>query len=449
LHERFASWLDERAADLVERDEILGHHLEQAARYKAELGHPDSALAERAGELLAAAGRRALWRGDARAAASLLERALELTRPVRFDAYLEIDRAQSYFKHDPERAAALADSVAERAQDAGDEAGAAVARVVAAHNRMEWVADPPIDELTAMIARALPLLEATDDHAGLVHVWFAQGFGVANTRGQFDEWATAAQKAIHHARLAGQQRTDLLNIEGALIFGPRPADEGVRILDGLVADAHHPQLVMARAVLLAMLGQFDESWPAARVARERLLELGDNGGDLAFATIASYAGDHRLSAEWLRRFCDSLEQHGQRGILSTFAPALGRELCELGRFDEAEQLANLGRELGAAEDFSSQALWRQVQARVHSHRAEQPEGERLAREAVAITERMDGLNFQGDAYCDLAEVLAAAGRTDEAAQALEEALERYERKKNLAMVAQVKPKLEELRARVS
>src|SRR5205085_1828914 len=30
LHERFASWLEERAADLVELDEILGFHLEQA-----------------------------------------------------------------------------------------------------------------------------------------------------------------------------------------------------------------------------------------------------------------------------------------------------------------------------------------------------------------------------------------------------------------------------------
>ena len=67
---------------------------------------------------------------------------------------------------------------------------------------------------------------------------------------------------------------------------------------------------------------------------------------------------------------------------------------------------------------------------------------------MTITERTDGLNIQGDAFCDLAEVLAAAGRTDEAADALEQALDRYERKKNLAMVAQVKPKLEELRQKM-
>jgi hypothetical protein len=56
------------------------------------------------------------------------------------------------------------------------------------------------------------------------------------------------------------------------------------------------------------------------------------------------------------------------------------------------------------------------------------------------------VNLQGDTYCDLAEVLAATGRTEEAAEALVQALDRYERKKNLAMVAQARPRLEALRA---
>ena len=54
LHERFADWLDGHAA-LYEQDEILGYHLEQAARYRRELDADDPArpqLAERAGERL-------------------------------------------------------------------------------------------------------------------------------------------------------------------------------------------------------------------------------------------------------------------------------------------------------------------------------------------------------------------------------------------------------------
>ena len=127
------------------------------------------------------------------------------------------------------------------------------------------------------------------------------------------------------------------------------------------------------------------------------------------------------------------------------APELGRTLCALGRYDEAEPLARLGRELGAEGDYATQMLWRQVQARVDAHRGEHAEAERLAREAVAISERTDGLNGKAHALSDLAEVLAAAGRTEEAAAALEQALERYERKRNLAMVAQVRPKLADLR----
>jgi len=38
-------------------------------------------------------------------------------------------------------------------------------------------------------------------------------------------------------------------------------------------------------------------------------------------------------------------------------------------------------------------------------------------------------------------VLHAAGRTDEATTTLEQALDRYERKKNLAMAAQVRDRL--------
>jgi tetratricopeptide (TPR) repeat protein len=121
-------------------------------------------------------------------------------------------------------------------------------------------------------------------------------------------------------------------------------------------------------------------------------------------------------------------------------------LCALRRYDEAEPLAELGRELGSEQDFATQMLWRQVRALVHAHRGEHAEAEALARDAVGIAERTDGLNHQGDAFCHLAEVLESAGRTDEAAETLEQALERYERKKNLAMIAQVRPRLDALRA---
>ncbi|MBA3380701.1 MAG: hypothetical protein H0T97_02370 [Actinobacteria bacterium] len=76
LHERFADWL--ATHDLVESDEIVGYHLEQAARYRGELDPGDPALpalSARAADHLAAAGGEALDRGDFNAGRGLLRRA--------------------------------------------------------------------------------------------------------------------------------------------------------------------------------------------------------------------------------------------------------------------------------------------------------------------------------------------------------------------------------------
>ncbi len=450
LHERFAHWLEQRGADLVELDEILGHHLEQAAHYRTELGQPDPGLTERAGERLAAAGRRALWRGDLRAAIALLERALELIRPLGLDVHLELDLAEALSTADPRKAAAIAEAAAERAHTSGDRTGEALARVVAAHFRSWFASDPAIDELEDLVRTALPLLERAEDHAGLVHVLYALGFGVANMRGHFDDRVQATEQAIRYARLAGQPRTGLFALEMGLVFGPQPADKALETLDALLPESPHPRALLARAVFLAMLGRSSEAWPVARDASERFLELtGDDGGEMLLALIAVCAGDHAAAARYLRRWCDVLEARGARSFLSTFAPQLGRSLCALGRHDEAEPLAQLGRELGDEQDAFTQIGWRQAQALVHAARGQLAQAESLAREAVAIAERTDSLNLQGDTLCDLAEVLAAGGRTDEAAAALEQALRRYECKKNLALVAQVRPRLEALRAGVS
>jgi class 3 adenylate cyclase len=445
LHERFAAWLEQRGEELVELDEMLGYHLEQAAHYRQELGIADSTVAERAGERLAAAGRRALWRGDERAAERLLERALELTRPARLNVVLELDLAQTHLERDGAKAAAIAAAAAERARATGDETGELLARVGAAFYRLHLPAHPTVDELERLAREALPLLEQAENHAGLVHAWHALG-AVANTRGRFEDWAHASEQALRHARLAGQRNSQLFRLDAALAFGPRPADEALRALDALLPENPHPRLLLSRAWLLTMLARFDEAARIAREAGERWRELtGDDWVDVSLGYIAATAGRHEDAATHLRRFCDLLEARGLGAYLSSYAPLLGRSLCALGRHEEAEPLARLGRELGDEQDAMTQALWRQVQAFVHVRRAQHTQAEQLAREAVAITERTDGLNWQGDALCDLAEVLHAAGRSDEAAAAFAQALERYQQKNNLAVAAQVRERLAELR----
>jgi len=441
LHERFADWLDERGRNLVELDELVGYHLEQAALYKAELGESGDALAVRAGERLAIAGRRARQRGDERAAASLLDRALELTRPIRFDAHLEIDLADALLLTEPQKGVGIAEAAAERAHELGDEAAEALARVVAAGSRIETDPAAPLEELEALCRAALPLLEQAGDHLGLAYVWYALGFRVANPLCRFEEHAYASEQALHHARLAGRPRNDLFHLDGALAFGPRPADEALEALDAALGATRHPHPLLARAYLLAQLGRFDEAWAVAGEQVERLHELRGTGHEAWLGWIVRFEGDEERAADYFRAYCDSLEEHGQFASLSSFAPELGRSLCALGRHEEAEPLALRGRELANDQDLYSQALWRLALALVESSRGQHAKAERLAREAVDVLEPTDSLPEQGNAFVDLATVLAAAGRADEARTALEQALDRYERKKNLVMAERVREKL--------
>jgi hypothetical protein len=86
-------------------------------------------------------------------------------------------------------------------------------------------------------------------------------------------------------------------------------------------------------------------------------------------------------------------------------------------------------------------LWRQVRAKVLAHPGKHAEAERLARRAVAIGEGTDSLNWQGDAYADLAEVLPLGGKADEARVALEHALQHEEREGNLVMARRTRDRM--------
>ena len=89
---------------------------------------------------------------------------------------------------------------------------------------------------------------------------------------------------------------------------------------------------------------------------------------------------------------------------------------------------------------------RLVSAKVLGRRGEHADAEQLAREAVAVAEATDDLVGQGDAHSTLSEVLELGGKLDEAAAALEVALERYERKENLVSAAGTKARLQQLSA---
>jgi class 3 adenylate cyclase/tetratricopeptide (TPR) repeat protein len=441
LHRRFASWLEKFGAELVELDEILGYHLEQAARYLAELGRPDPQVALAAGEHLGAAGRRALWRADPSAAESLLERSLELTRPHRFDVYVELALVD-VGGIDVGRATAMADDAVRRAERAGSEAAVALARTAAAGMRMSGL-QAGSDELEARAREALPLLEAAGDDDGLAYIWFALT-RVAHMRAQHEDWVRASEQAAWHARRAGHPVPGGWLLATPFAVGPWPASEALAKLEAMSPEQPHPGDLLVRGVLLAMLDRIDEAWEVALSAAERGREFGFTWAETSLDNIAEFAGDLQARESYLRQACERLEATGRMNQLSTYAPRLGRVVCALGRYDEAEVLARKGRELGAAEDLVTQFEWRRVQALVHSARGEPAEAEQFARQAVHFAFETDSPVWQGQSLCDLGEVLEAAGRRDDAAAALRHALECYERKEIIPLARRVRERLASL-----
>ena len=446
LHQRFAAWLETHGQGLVELEEITGYHLEQAARYLAELGQDNRPLALAAGERLGAAGDRAFWRGDTRTTALLLDRALTLTRPYRVDVPLEAELADAVSWTDMGRSVAVAAAAAESATAAGNEADAAFARTVAAIARFRD-GQCSVHELERIAREALPLLEAAEDDQGLVYIWHALAWS-ANMRQQFEEWAQAAETAI---RYAGRGRTNnpgpfTISLAVPLALGPRPASEALATLDAVLTDQPYAGTVAVRAILLAMLDRIDEAWAVALPAQQRLREYSDSSGGEWLADVAFIAGDHEAAADYLREACDGLAARGNIGELSTYAGMLGLALCKLGRNDEAEPFAQQGRELGNPEDVLTQLYWRQAQALVESARGRHSEAERLAREAVELSRTSDSPLSQGNALSDLAEVLQAACRRDEASVMLTDALALYELKGVIPLARRTRERLAALQA---
>jgi predicted ATPase len=446
LHQRFAAWLDQHGQELVERDEILGYHLERAAHYLIELGRPAPDLAAAASERLAAAGRRARWRYDPGAAHLLLQRAAALTE--RPDVHLVADLART--SSGPREMAMLMDDAVKRADEDDDPAAAAYARALAAYARVHLV-EISTDEQERLAQEALKLLEAAEDHAGLAEVWSTLANGVYELTGRYLKQEHAAEQMLHEAALAGQSVTYPGMLSGALLYGRRPVREALRRLEAGIG-AHvlpaetvlhdHPVAALLRAQMFAMDDRLEDARTLAAAAIETFRERGDLGPYISpIAEIEMLAGNYESAEEHLQVAYDYYSTHGLPAFAALAAAMRARALCWLGRYSEAEQRANEGRDLAHASDALAQACWRQAAALVRAERGDLDEAERLAREAVVLTQKTDSPGFQGDAFYDLAEVLAAADACAAAVAALNDALKCYERKGIIPLARRTRERL--------
>jgi tetratricopeptide (TPR) repeat protein len=420
----------------------VGYHLEHATGYLTELGRPDSAMAERAAARLATAGRRANDRQDYRTAASLLSRAAELVRPIRLDLSLELEAAWTSGDYDPQNAAHAAEAAAGRAEAEGDSSGAMLGRALSLFLQMAGGERVTIDEQAELLRAALLFEEQRNDPRRLALLWELRAF-IGNFLMRNEDDFEASMRARHYFRLAGDFRADS-HVEWALILGPRPADEALRMVDELAAGRPAGAVDLPRAALLAMLGRFDEAWPLAEARSDHLREVaGGSFQDEASGylwLIATIEGDRERACG---HNAELVEGFGAASVGATFKTMLARDLCYLGRFEEAEPL--LRRAQAVPPRASMRVMGPAVEALLLAERGELEHALTQARTAVAAGEaETDSPWLQGFAYEDLVTVLIRAGRIDETRDALARSLALWERKGCLPCAARVRAQLDAL-----
>ena len=462
LHERCADWVETRTGAPPELDEILGHHLEQAHTYRLELspaGAAESVLAERAAELLAQAGRRALARDDAHAAANLLGRAAAL-RPG--DAALLVDHSEAYFKiGDFERAEDVNTAAIAAAEEAGDLRSAIAARLGLTPDRHARASGGA--ELTSTSTRSTarcPRSKAVADDSTVARLLIRLA-DVYWWRCQVGPMEETLERALEHSRRAHDHRAESdvsIRLGFATLIGPLPVDLGRPRLDDLVAGAAPDSaakgyLLVASSLMAAMAGAFDDARSLCREGKEILDALGRGVGAAAITTWSSaielLAGDAGAAERELRPALEQLQAAGERANLASIAAQLAEALHAQGRSDEALAATLTSEEASSPDDVHAQISWRVARAKALAQLGRGREAEEFGSAAVELAASTDSPVFTAEALLALAEAHAAAGEVGAGREAAAHAQALYEAKGNIVAARQARTLSEELAARTA
>ena len=438
LHERFAAWASNTNAGRAgELDEIVGYHLEQAFRYREQLGPLDErarSLAERAAEILGAAGRRAYARDDMPAAINLLDRAVSLLaeqEPAQLTLRRELSNAL-WSVGELARAEALLDGLIDAAEQAGD-------RRERWHGLLERsgrlsVTHPEVEaDLLETAERAIEIFGELGDDLGLARAW-RRISAVRRLRCTFESASDAAKLGLVHARRAeaAQEEARLVDeICSALLFGPAPVDAAIARCEQLLEESRTSRVTEANvssslAGLRAMRGDFDDARACIAASRSVYADLGLKFAIAGLAQISGsvelLAGDPEAAERELAAGYEILAEVGARGLL---AGELARALVAQGRYDDAAVYVAIAEEASGGGDLAPQILWRCAKARIAASTGDDG-AVAVSDAAVRLAEATDALPLVGDAHFEAALVLEALGRDPRIAA--EQASRTYARK---------------------
>jgi class 3 adenylate cyclase len=452
LHERLADWMEDRLRDrMPEFEEIVGHHLERAHGYAVELAADPMlvrVLADRAAARLAAAGRRAFSRSDAPAAEHLLTRAANLMPEADAERLeLEVDLAQSIFdRRGRPPAIDHLRSIIARAEAVPDALRARTrARIRLTFH--QWTSSGSMDPSDALraIEEEGRRLRALGDRSGQLHVLDSEGWILYWSGHCADAEAVANRLIALGDDLAVLPEVDhgLGLLAGVLRDGPTPAERAIARIEELLAS--HKRGARSEASLLyglpplyAMQGRFDEAHRATERLRSILTQLGMvtwlGAAGAPTGDAEAIAGDDEAAERLYRESCDVFEHIGSTHAQASMAARVALTMLRRGRVDEARPFADQADALASPDDWG----WRRARAKLLQREGRLSDAESLLRQDLDLVARTDYVTDHADILVDLAEVLAAAGHTEQAIDSLDEAFGLYQAKSNVVAAARVR-----------
>ena len=454
LHEHFAKWLAQH--ELVERDEILGYHLEQAHRYRAELDSADASLLDlgtRALRHLAAAGRGALDRGDFIAGRTLLQRAAQLL-PAGDEARLALapDLCDALWEAGDTTAIA---SVLADARQTSDDVLRAIVSILETNLELDTTGASTSGERLEKRNAARAVLETVGHDEGLSLYWWSVGhdawFGC-----QANETAAACELAFVHAERAGSKRRarDAAHwMAASYVFGPTPAPEAIERVEEILAHSERSILSEAESsiflgMLAAMQGDAFRGLALVRDGGEKFRGAGlvvtAAGLSMGEAWAATWAGDLAAAERALSLGLEVLERLDDRGYYPTIALQLAWLVYQESRYDEVETLCATGRAYTTPDDLVNFVYLDMIEGCLCARRGQPAEAEERVRRALAVAETTDFYWLRGTARLFLSEALALAGRVDEASEEAAVGLAHFDAKGDIASAARARERLDDL-----
>jgi len=433
-HRAFAGWLEAVNAGRIS-PELVASHLERCCVYRAELGEPDTELADHTARRLVTCAERARVLGDASGALDLLLSAAALV-PVESPTGIAVTLARAEVANATgafATARELAEMAERTASAAGLESAAWRARLLG-----RWIShqtDPGYD-LAASIAftdQAIDALAALGDDPGLAQAYELR-CNQHSTAGKVDACGAAGRLGLSAA--ARTQNVDLVARLMArrmhpfvLSCGTLP-DEERAVAEVAAEFGDEPYLALHveryRVVLGSHQGAVAQAVSYARSRSALALEQGNvmeafHLHDVASNTLFD-AGALADAAESFRYAIGLLEGIGETAFRSTQHAELAMALARLGHDSAAWSALATSRRLGQEGDAINPILYSVVEGLLLARRGEEAQSEQHFAEGLRLLRDTDFAMCTRDLWLARSDARQALGDAEGALACALEAL---------------------------